>query len=170
MDAKRKVATVQMVKSFVDREGMVLANGCFDILHVGHTRYLEEAKAMGKTLIVGVNSDASMTRIKRPPMHKDTERAELVASLACVDYVVIFEDDRPLELLIKLWPEIYAKGGDYTLETIDPIVRQTAEAVGAKIRFTGLAEGYSTTAIMARVRKGKDGQRCETSSPRLSSS
>lgn len=101
----------------VNGQTVVLTNGCFDILHVGHVRYLAQARALGDCLIVGLNSDASMREIKgeKRPLVPQNDRAEILAALTCVDYVVIFEEDTAEELVTQLKPDIYAKGGDYAI-------------------------------------------------------
>lgn len=128
------------------REGktMVFTNGCFDILHRGHAVYLREAKKLGDKLIVGLNSDASVKRLKGEtrPINAEDDRAYLLESLACVDYVTIFTEDTPYELLSQIRPDILVKGGDYRIEDI--VGREFAQEVKL-IRFI---EGYSTTGII----------------------
>ncbi len=130
---------------------VVFTNGCFDILHAGHVRYLAAARALGDVLILGLNSDASVRRLKGEtrPVNSEADRAEVVRALASVDYVVIFGEDTAEELIAKVQPAVYAKGGDYTLETL-PEAR-IVESYGGEVAFIPLVEGKSTTNIIARA-------------------
>ena len=136
------------------REGgarVVFTNGCFDILHAGHVRYLTAARTLGDVLILGLNSDASVRRLKGEtrPVNSEADRAEVVGALASVDYVVIFGEDTAEELIAKVQPAVYAKGGDYTLETL-PEAR-IVERYGGKVAFIPLVEGKSTTGMIAKM-------------------
>jgi rfaE bifunctional protein nucleotidyltransferase chain/domain len=130
---------------------VVFTNGCFDIMHVGHVRYLEESRAMGDCLIVGVNTDLSVKSRKgeRRPIVGEAERAEVVAALACVDYVTLFSEATPVEICGELRPDIHVKGGDYTLDQMPeaPVV----QSYGGRVVLVPLVEGYSTTNIVKRV-------------------
>lgn len=133
---------------------VVLTNGCFDLLHVGHVEYLTRARALGDALIVGVNDDASVRRLKGPgrPLVPAVERAALVAALAAVDLVVIFEEDTAVELVRRLRPDIYAKGGDWG----EPGGRRppewaAAQAVGAAVHYLPYLPGHSTTRLIQRI-------------------
>ena len=130
---------------------VVFTNGCFDILHAGHVRYLAAARVLGDVLILGLNSDASVRRLKGEtrPVNSEADRAEVVGALASVDYVVIFGEDTAEELIAKVQPAVYAKGGDYTLETL-PEAR-IVESHGGEVAFIPLVEGKSTTNIIARA-------------------
>lgn len=130
---------------------IAFTNGCFDILHAGHVRYLAAARALGDVLILGLNSDASVRRLKGEtrPVNSEADRAEVVGALASVDYVVIFGEDTAEELIAKVQPAVYAKGGDYTLETL-PEAR-IVESYGGEVAFIPLVEGKSTTNIIARA-------------------
>ena len=130
---------------------VVFTNGCFDILHAGHVRYLAAARALGDVLILGLNSDASVRRLKGEtrPVNSEEDRAEVVGALKSVDYVVIFGEDTAEELIAKVQPAVYAKGGDYTLETL-PEAR-IVESYGGEVAFIPLVEGKSTTNIIARA-------------------
>lgn len=130
---------------------VVFTNGCFDILHAGHVRYLAAARALGDVLILGLNSDASVRRLKGEtrPVNSEADRAEVVGALVSVDYVVIFGEDTAEELIAKVQPAVYAKGGDYTLETL-PEAR-IVESYGGEVAFIPLVEGKSTTNIIARA-------------------
>jgi len=133
---------------------VVFTNGCFDLLHPGHVGYLEEARSLGDGLIVGVNTDASVQRLgKEPsrPVNPEGDRAALVAALACVDRVVLFEEDTPLALITALQPDILVKGGDYRLEEV--VGREVVTARGGEVKVIPLVPGYSTTALLARIRK-----------------
>ena len=136
------------------REGgarVVFTNGCFDILHAGHVRYLTAARTLGDILILGLNSDASVRRLKGEtrPVNSEADRAEVVGALKSVDYVVIFGEDTAEDLIAKVQPAVYAKGGDYTLETL-PEAR-IVESYGGEVAFIPLVEGKSTTNIIARA-------------------
>ena len=136
------------------REGgarIVFTNGCFDILHAGHVSYLMAARALGDILILGLNSDASVRRLKGEtrPVNSEADRAEVVGALASVDYVVIFGEDTAEELITKVQPAVYAKGGDYTLETL-PEAR-IVERYGGEVAFIPLVEGKSTTGMIAKM-------------------
>ena len=130
---------------------VVFTNGCFDILHAGHVRYLAAARALGDVLILGLNSDASVRRLKGEtrPVNSEADRAEGVGALASVDYVVIFGEDTAEELIAKVQPAVYAKGGDYTLETL-PEAR-IVESYGGEVAFIPLVEGKSTTGMIAKM-------------------
>ncbi len=134
---------------------LVLTNGCFDLLHAGHIRYLEEARRLGDALIVAVNSDASVRELKGPdrPLNGELDRAEVLSALRCVDHVTIFTGKRVTEVIRALQPAIYAKGGDYTVETLDPGERSALEEAGTEIRLLSLVPGRSTTSLLERARK-----------------
>ena len=138
---------------------IIFTNGCFDILHIGHIRCLEEAKKRGDILIVALNSDRSIRSIKGPsrPFTPEAERAEVLSALACVDYVVIFDEPDPLELISFLKPNILVKGGDWTPETT--IGREVVEGTGGKVVIIPQIQGVSTSAIVDRiVKKGGKAQ------------
>ncbi len=132
---------------------IVLANGWFDLLHAGHIRYLEGARREGDVLVVGVNSDASGRALKgdRRPVLRARARAELVAALAAVDYVVIFNEPTVERLLAELRPDVHAKGTDYTAETVPE--RETAARLGVRIAIVGDPKQHSTRDLLARLRK-----------------
>ena len=134
------------------REQIVLANGCFDVLHVGHARYLEGARREGDVLVVAVNSDASVRSLKgegRPILSAEA-RARLVAGLAAVSYVVVFEEPDVTHLLSILRPNVHAKGTDYTTETVPE--RETAQRLGVRIAIVGDPKRHSTRDLLARLR------------------
>ena len=131
---------------------LVFTNGCFDLLHVGHVRYLQAARALGDALVVAVNGDASVRALKGPsrPINAEDDRAEVLAALACVDYVTTFHTERVTELVREIRPQVYAKGGDYTLDSLNPEERAALEESGAEIRILPLVPGKSTTAILGK--------------------
>jgi len=134
-------------------EQIVLANGCFDLLHVGHIRYLEGARREGDVLVVGVNSDASERALKGDgrPILPAQARAELVAALEAVDYVVIFDEPDVEALLTALRPQVHAKGTDYTAESVPE--RGLAARLGARVAIVGDAKRHSTRELLTRLRK-----------------
>ena len=132
---------------------IVTTNGCFDILHVGHVRYLEKAKSFGDVLIVALNSDKSVKSIKGDsrPINNEKDRAEILSALRSVDYVVLFDEDSPINLLLQIKPDVHTKGADYTVETL-PEAKGIIEA-GGRIEFISFVEGKSTTAVIEKMRK-----------------
>lgn len=131
---------------------VVFTNGVFDILHAGHVMYLEAARAMGDVLVVGMNTDESVRRIKGParPVNAEQDRAFVLAALRCVDHVVLFDEDTPLNLITLIMPDVLVKGGDYTRETI--IGADEVEANGGIVATIPLLDGRSTTNIIAKAR------------------
>ncbi|MBK8190169.1 MAG: D-glycero-beta-D-manno-heptose 1-phosphate adenylyltransferase [Vampirovibrionales bacterium] len=129
-------------------------NGCFDLLHVGHLRYLQAARAMGDLLIVAINSDASVRALKGPsrPLVSQDDRAELLAGLRCVDYVVIFDAPTPLDVLTQIRPDVHVKGGDYDADTLPEAA--ALRALGVELAFVPLVSGKSTTALAKRLSAG----------------
>ena len=135
---------------------VVFTNGCFDLLHRGHVAFLEQARLLGEGLIVGVNTDASVRRLgkgKRRPRTPERDRARVLAALACVDRVVLFNEDTPLELITLLKPDILVKGGDYKLNEI--VGREEVLARGGQVLTLPFVPGYSTTALLQRLRRGE---------------
>ncbi|MEW6543967.1 MAG: D-glycero-beta-D-manno-heptose 1-phosphate adenylyltransferase [Nitrospirota bacterium] len=132
---------------------IVFTNGCFDLLHVGHTRYLQEARALGDLLVVGVNGDASVRALSKGverPIVPEAQRAEVLAALACVDYVVLFDEPDPGRLIAELQPDLLVKGGDWAPDQI--IGRDTVEARGGLVKTIPLVPGVSTTALVQKIR------------------
>lgn len=131
---------------------IVFTNGVFDLLHRGHAEYLEEARALGDRLVVGINTDASVRRLKGPsrPIVGEGDRAALVRALACVDLVVLFDDDTPLRLIEAVQPDVLVKGGDYALADI--VGRECVEARGGVVTTIRLREGLSTSELVRRIR------------------
>jgi rfaE bifunctional protein nucleotidyltransferase chain/domain len=142
------------VRAEMEAQGrkLVFTNGVFDLLHVGHVRYLEEARKLGDALVVAVNGDASVRALKGPtrPINGEQDRAEVLAALECVSYVTIFPSMRVTELVSTIRPQVYAKGGDYTVESLNPEERAALEAGGSEIRILKLVPGKSTTAIIEK--------------------
>lgn len=132
---------------------IVFTNGVFDLLHPGHVRYLQDARALGDLLIVGVNADESVRRNKGPsrPLNSQEERAEVLAALSCVDAVVVFNEDTPARIIAIVQPDVLVKGADWPADQI--VGRDTVEARGGRVVRVPLAQGYSTTAILERVRR-----------------
>lgn len=133
---------------------VVFTNGVFDLLHVGHIDLLTTARALGDRLIVALNSDASVRRLKGPsrPLRSEAERAYVVAALEAVDAVTVFEQDTPREIVLALRPDVLVKGGDYTLETI--VGRTEVESWGGRVHVVPLTPGQSTTRIIEALRAG----------------
>jgi rfaE bifunctional protein nucleotidyltransferase chain/domain len=146
-----KLRRLEELSSILSGKKVVLANGCFDILHVGHLRYLEGARTLGDALVVAINSDASMRLIKDPgrPILNQDERIALVSALRCVDYVVVFDEPDASRVLDVLRPSIHAKGTDYTEETVPE--RSKVLAYGGEVRITGDPKDHSTRDIIARI-------------------
>ena len=132
---------------------IVATNGCFDLLHVGHVRYLDAARRLGDLLIVGINGDESVHSLKGPgrPLNNQNDRAEIVAALECVDLVTIFPEARATKFLELAAPDIYVKGGDYKLETLNPEEGGVLKKIEARIEIVPLEEGYSTTDLLGRL-------------------
>ena len=133
---------------------VVFTNGVFDLLHPGHVRYLQSARAEGDALIVGLNSDRSVSAIKGPsrPLTPEAERAEILDALACVDAVVVFDEDTPAEIISAVQPDVLVKGADWAPDKI--VGRDTVEACGGKVVLMPVEQGWSTTSILQKVRRG----------------
>ena len=131
---------------------LVFTNGCFDLLHVGHTRYLQQARELGDALLVAINSDRSVRALQGPgrPVMSEGERAEVLAALAAVDYVTIFDEESPRSLIAEVLPDVLAKGGDYALEEIHG--REEVERAGGRVVALPFVEGVSTTEVVERIK------------------
>jgi len=132
---------------------IVFTNGCFDLMHIGHTRYLQAAKALGDVLVVGVNSDASVRTLNKAPdrpIVPEAQRAEVLAALGCVDFVVMFDESDPLQLITAIQPDVLVKGGDWTIDRI--VGRDIVEARGGVVKTIPLVPGLSTTGLLQRIR------------------
>jgi rfaE bifunctional protein nucleotidyltransferase chain/domain len=149
LNREEVLARVQAARSAGAR--IVLANGCFDVLHVGHVRYLAGARELGDVLVVGVNSDAQVARLKGAgrPVMPASERAEIVASLESVTYVTIFDEPTVEQLLLSLKPHVHAKGTDYTEETVPE--RAVVRSYGGRVAIVGDPKDHSTSAILTRL-------------------
>jgi rfaE bifunctional protein nucleotidyltransferase chain/domain len=148
-----KLKAIEELPQLVRGKKVVLANGCFDMLHVGHVRYLQGAKAIGDVLVVAINSDASMRSIKDPgrPILDQAERVAIVSALRCVDYVIVFDEPDVSRVLEVLQPAIHAKGTDYTEQTVPE--RAKVLAYGGAVRITGDPKNHSTRDIIKRILK-----------------
>ena len=131
---------------------LVFTNGVFDLLHVGHVRYLAQARALGDALVVAINSDRTVRELKGPdrPVFDEAERAEILAALRCVDYVTIFDDISPRNLITNCLPDVLVKGGDYDLDQIHG--REEVEAAGGKVISLPFVKGASTTSLIERMK------------------
>lgn len=140
---------------------IVFTNGCFDLLHPGHIGSLEQARALGDTLIVGLNSDASVRKLKGAgrPVLPERERAEILCALECVDAVVIFDEPTPREIISRLLPDVLVKGGDWPGDQI--VGREEVEAAGGRVVSIPVVPGYSTTAMLRKIREGVPSTRAE---------
>lgn len=135
-----------------ENKTVVMTNGCFDILHAGHVRYLKMSKKCGDVLVVGLNSDSSVKALKGEsrPINNQSDRAEVLAGLEAVDYIVLFDEISPIKLLETIKPDIYTKGADYTIETLPEA--KTVQSYGGRIEFIQLVEGKSTTKIIDKIK------------------
>lgn len=152
-----QIISKEHIAEFVDKlhksgKTVVTTNGCFDILHVGHVRYLQKTKSFADYLIVLLNSDKSVRSIKGPnrPINNENDRAEVLCALSCVDYVVIFDEDSPAKLLDAIKPDVYTKGADYTMDTLPEadIMRKN----NTRVEFIDFVKGKSTTNIIEKMK------------------
>lgn len=155
--AADKLATLEQAKQRVAEaraagQSVAFANGCFDVLHVGHVRYLQGAKAEGDLLVVGINGDESVRRLKGPerPVMPEGDRALLIAGLRCVDLVVVFHEDDVARLLLELRPDVHCKGTDYTPDTVPE--RDVVRSYGGRVAIVGDPKDHDTRALLARLR------------------
>lgn len=150
------LAVPQLLEELAPLRGqysIVTTNGCFDILHVGHLRYLQGCKSMGDKLVVMVNSDASVQRLKGPqrPIVPEADRAELLAGLGCVDYVVLFDEDTPEPLMEIICPDFHAKGAQYNEDNLPEMA--TLRKIGARVKFVPMVENRSTTSVIDTIKQ-----------------
>ena len=151
---KERKDLTRIIKNLKTRgKRIIFTNGCFDLLHVGHVRYLEEAKALGDVLVIGVNSDSSCRKIKGPgrPILPVEERVEILSGLGCVDYVAVFDELDPLKLITSLQPNVLAKGGDWTKEQIAG--GEVVEKSGGEVIIIPLVQGVSTSNLIETILK-----------------
>ena len=136
---------------------IVATNGCFDLLHAAHVRYLQAARALGDLLAVGLNSDSSARELKGTdrPITTETDRAEILGALECVDFVTIFPQIRATQFLSAVRPAVYVKGGDYSPESLDQKERAVLKEIGAAIRLVPFETGYSTSGLIEQIRKSR---------------
>ncbi len=141
-----------------NRKKIVWTNGCFDIIHAGHVDYLERSKAYGDLLVVGLNSDESVKKLKgdNRPVFSEMDRAKVLCSIIFVDYVIIFSHTSPIKMIDLLKPDYYIKGGDYTIDTIDQDERKVVEGYGGEIMLLPMVEGVSSSIIVEKIRKLSD--------------
>jgi D-beta-D-heptose 7-phosphate kinase/D-beta-D-heptose 1-phosphate adenosyltransferase len=169
LSSDRFFPTAQAFLAAVPRPvALCFTNGCFDLLHPGHVKYLEDARALGDFLVVGLNSDASVARLKGPgrPLQDEAARAAVLLGLRSVDAVVRFDEDTPLELIQALQPDVLVKGGDYTPETV--VGREIVEGRGGRLVLIPFLPGHSTSRIEQRIRSGRGVtlESCGASSPK----
>jgi len=160
--------SLQLRLDTLRRQGkrIVFTNGCFDLIHPGHVRYLRAAKRLGDVLVVALNSDASVRRLKGPsrPLVPERDRCEVMAALEMVDYVTIFDEDTPYELIKQLQPDVLVKGGDWKPDDI--VGADVVRARGGVVRSLRFAPGYSTTRLVDRIRSKAQGPRSKVQRPR----
>src|SRR5436190_2371768 len=134
---------------------LVATNGCFDLLHVGHVRYLQAARALGDALAVGLNGDQSVRELKGSgrPLNNESDRAEVLAALDCVDFVTIFPEKRATRFIEAARPAIYVKGGDYSSDTLNAEERALLREIGAEVRILPFVPGYSTSELLEQLRQ-----------------
>ena len=160
MDFKSKIVPLDQLPAWREAfrktgRKLVVTNGCFDILHLGHVTYLEEARKNGDALLIGCNGDAGVRELKGPsrPVNNETDRASILAALEAVTAVSIFPESRAIRFLSLAQPDIYVKGGDYTLETLNQEERRVVEATGGKFVFIPFVAGKSTTGLLEKITK-----------------
>ncbi len=153
------VAELADKAAFLRAEGrnLVVTNGCFDLLHVGHVRYLQAARALGDALAIGVNGDVCVRQLKGEgrPVNNEGDRAEVLSALACVDFVAIFHELRATDFLAALRAPIYVKGGDYTPETLNAEERSLLDEIGVRIVIIPFTAGYSTSRLLGALKQRK---------------
>jgi len=155
-DSDSKIKNLDVLTAIITAEKgrgkrIVFTNGCFDLLHAGHVKYLQKARCLGDLLVLGLNSDASVRRLKgeKRPLIAEDERAHILAALNCIDYVVLFDEDTPLALITQLKPDILVKGGDYAPEAV--VGKEVVEAYGGRVELVAFVDGKSSTNIIERV-------------------
>lgn len=146
-----EAALLRELSQLRNKKKVVFTNGCFDLLHVGHIRYLQEAKSLGDILVLGLNSDMSVRNLKGEsrPIQNELDRGEILAALACVDYVIVFSEETPLRLIEAVRPDILVKGGDWPIERI--VGAETVLKRGGEVRTLQFVSGRSTSSIMEKI-------------------
>lgn len=159
--AEDKIKTLDDLRRALEKargqgKKIVFTNGCFDILHPGHIAYMQDARARGDILVVGLNSDASVRRLKGPerPVNPQADRALMLAGLASVDYVTLFEDDTPIDLIKAVKPDVLVKGGDWTVDKI--VGSDFVFSIGGEVYSLPFRPGYSTTGLIERIKALRD--------------
>ncbi|ARS37107.1 D-glycero-beta-D-manno-heptose 1-phosphate adenylyltransferase [Pontibacter actiniarum] len=161
MNSKDKIYSLPQLLEQVQKwraqgQQIVFTNGCFDLLHLGHVDYLEKARQLGDKLVLGLNTDASISRIKGPsrPLQDEMSRARVMASLLFIDAVVLFDEDTPLNLIQAVQPDILVKGDDYAVEQI--VGHEVVQARGGAVKTVPLVKGYSTTSIVNKIENNRN--------------
>ncbi len=146
---------IQKLTAEREQKKVVFTNGCFDLLHVGHVRYLKEAKRLGDILVVALNTDASVKRLKGPerPVQLENDRAEILAALECVDYTCLFDEDTPEKIIKALRPDVLVKGGDWKVEQI--VGHDFVQSYGGQVLSLPFIQGRSTTTLIQKARQNK---------------
>jgi D-beta-D-heptose 7-phosphate kinase/D-beta-D-heptose 1-phosphate adenosyltransferase len=149
----RATAVAKVTEARRAGKRVVFTNGCFDLMHVGHVRYLAAARDAGDLLVVAINADASVQRLKGPerPLVPEAARAEVLAALAAVDWVTVFEEDTPAEVIAALLPDVLVKGTDWAPDQV--VGRDTVEAHGGRVELIPVVDGFSTTSLVERIRR-----------------
>ncbi|MCK5683722.1 adenylyltransferase/cytidyltransferase family protein [bacterium] len=158
MNSKNKIISIEemlKIRSSISMDGkkLVFANGCFDILHVGHIRYMQDAASYGEFMVVAINSDVSVKALKGDarPYYPENERAEIISSIECVDYVIIFDDLNVSNLLTRIKPDFHAKGTDYTVDTVPE--KEIMEKINGKVIICGDEKNHDSSKIIKRIEK-----------------
>ena len=154
----QKIKKLQSLKKVLARhqragKKIVFTNGCFDVLHVGHARYLQKARALGDVLVIGLNTDRSVRKLKGAgrPVNAEKDRAEVLAALGCVDHVVLFSEDTPLRLIRILRPDLLVKGGDWSKKNV--VGKDVVESYGGRVKTIPFVKGFSTTRTLGQIKK-----------------
>ena len=153
---KDKIVTVEQFQSYqtdFPHQKVVFTNGCFDVLHLGHIEYLLQARKQGDCLVIGLNSDTSVKRLKgeKRPINNQNARAIVLAALQFIDFIILFEEDTPLNLITAIQPQVLVKGGDYTIE--NTVGADVVQKYGGKVIIINFVEGYSSTTIINQIHK-----------------
>lgn len=153
---KDKIVTVEQFQSYqtdFPHQKVVFTNGCFDVLHLGHIEYLLQARKQGDCLVIGLNSDTSVKRLKgeNRPINNQNARAIVLAALQFIDFIILFEEDTPLNLITAIQPQVLVKGGDYTIE--NTVGADVVQKYGGKVIIINFVEGYSSTTIINQIHK-----------------